>query len=186
MLKGRDTRCCRRRLALATLLAWVAMAAAPLGAIGAQDAAPRNVLSIQPLGTMFQTFAGEYERAVGKALTLGVGGTYWAGFSGSDFTYTSGELKIRYYPNEAALQGFSVGASLGFSTVRQKDDAASGSASGPTVGVLLEYQWLMGEKKHFALALGVGAKSLSISRGSLSESFGTRYPTARISIGYAF
>ena len=53
--------------------------------------------------------------------------------------------------------------------------------------MLLEYQWLMGAKKSFALALGGGAKALIVNEDQVTNStFTAHYPTARVSIGYAF
>jgi hypothetical protein len=102
--------------------------------------------------------------------------------------YSSEDLKLRYYPNNAALFGFSVGGSVGFSQAKGTDGSGTDqSVSAPSFGVLLEYQWIMGEKKNFALALGAGAKTLMVSEDKLSSTdFVVHYPTARVSIGYAF
>ncbi len=154
----------------------------------AQSASPRSVISIQPLSAVFKTFAGEFESAASKSVTWGLGATYWAGFSDSEVKITSGDFKLRYYPNGQALHGFSVGASGGFVSVAGKDsNNRPVTIGGGSVGVLLEYQWLMGEKKNFALALGLGAKALSVSTNDVGgNGFTARYPTARISVGYAF
>jgi hypothetical protein len=45
----------------------------------------------------------------------------------------------------------------------------------------------MGAKRNFALALGVGAKAVQVNEDEITNNdFTARYPTARISVGYAF
>jgi hypothetical protein len=166
-----------------------AMLALPVTVASAQPDAPKQVLSIQPLSAVFGVFAGEYERAAGKAVTWGIGATYWGdSFSGgNDATYTSAEFKLRAYPAGVALTGFSVGGALGVASVRGTDNNGSTeSVGGASIGVLLEYQWLMGAGKEWAFALGAGAKALIIDDKSTTFSYTAKYPTMRISVGYAF
>ena len=170
------------------LVTLAALIAFPVSMAGAQGEMPKQVLSIQPLTAVFGVFSGEYERAAGASVTWGLGATYWgSGFSGGDARYTSAEFKLRAYPNGVALDGFSVGGAVGFTSVSADDNAgSSGSVGGPTVGVLLEYQWLLGPKKEWTFALGVGAKALFINDDNNSVDFTGKYPTARISFGYAW
>jgi hypothetical protein len=163
----------------------------PLAAAPAQEvAAPRNVISFQPINAIVLTaYSAEYERQVASAVSFGVGGTYWNPSELNDVTYKSADLKLRYYPQGTALQGFAFGGSVGFSSISARDtfDGTDDSASGPSFGVLLEYQWLMGAKRNFAVALGVGAKAVMVSEEDISSNdFTARYPTGRISVGYAF
>ncbi|MDQ8165392.1 MAG: hypothetical protein P3A28_06500 [Gemmatimonadota bacterium] len=161
------------------------VAIAGVGA-SAQTAALRNVISIQPLNVVFQVYTGEFERTFAKAATWGVGGTT-TDFA-DDANYSSAEFKVRYYPAGVALNGFSFGGSAGFSRVSTTDfNGREESAGGPSFGVLLEYQWLMGDKKNVAVTLGAGAKVLNIDEEEFSSTSVTvRYPTGRISIGFAF
>ena len=173
------------------VIAVAAAAMMPFAAASAQaNAVPRNVISIQPLNAMFTVYSAEYERQAGKAVTFGVGGTYWSADDddlSEEVSYTSADVKLRYYPSGAALQGFSFGASAGFTSVSAQDATTDESESGPTFGVLLEYQWLMGVKKNFSVALGAGAKMLFVDEDNVSnETFTARYPTARVSVGYAW
>lgn len=167
-----------------------AAALLPFAAASAQKpATPRNVLSIQPLNAMMTVYSAEYERQTGTAITFGIGATYWnADDAGDEASYTSGDVKLRYYPSGAALTGFSFGATGGFTSVSAKDAAGlDESASGPTFGVLLEYQWLMGVQRNFSVTLGAGAKALLINEDKVTNStFTARYPTARVSVGYAW
>jgi hypothetical protein len=173
------------------VLAVAAAALMPFAAASAQaNVAPRNVISIQPLNAMMTVYSGEYERAVGKAVSFGLGGTYWnAEDAGDEASYTSGDVKLRYYPSGSALMGFSFGASAGYTSVSANDAGSTvdESEAGPTFGILLEYQWLLGASKSFSVALGAGAKMLFIDEDNLTnESFTARYPTARVSLGFAF
>jgi uncharacterized protein DUF3575 len=155
-----------------------------------QIVAPHNVISIQPINAVFEVYSAEFEHQVASAASLAVGGTYWnPGDEFDDLTYTSGDLKLRYYPNGTALMGFSFGASVGYTKVTETNtsDGTEQSTSGPTFGVLLEYQWLLGKTRNFAVALGVGAKALMVKEEDISSGdFTARYPTARVSVGFAF
>lgn len=156
---------------------------------------PKNVLSIQPLAAMFTVLAAEYERVVGKSVTLGFGINSVSIGDEDDpdgeASWSSADIKLRYYPQGNAPQGFSLGGSVGGTQVKGTNNTTTPptdeEASGGSVGVLLEYQWLLGAKKKFAIALGVGAKALMIDDSDVTVgSFTARYPTARVSIGYAF
>lgn len=169
----------------------VVMSVLPFAAAAAQDAGgPSNVLSFQPLNAVMLTaYSAEYERKIGEATSVGIGGTHWNVDEANDLTYQSGDLKFRFYPQGVALQGFSLGGSVGFSQISASNDldGTEESASGPSFGVLIEYQWLMGKSRNFALALGLGAKAVMVDEDEItSDDFVARYPTARVSVGYAF
>jgi hypothetical protein len=172
------------------VLILAAVALAPFTAASSQQlAAPSNVFSIQPLNAMFTAYSAEYERKIGAAATIGVGGTYFNIGDGVDeVSFKSGDVKLRYYPNGSALMGFSFGGTAGFTSVTGTDfNGAEESVSGPTIGILLEYQWLLGVQKNFSVALGAGAKAVFVKDNTItSNDFTTRYPTVRVSVGYAF
>ena len=180
------------------VIAAAALLLLPFATASAQDAVvvaqvraePSNVLSIQPFNAvLLNAFSGEYERRTGTALTFGIGGTYWKvpDTGDDDLTYTSGDVKLRYYPQGTALQGFSFGGTVGFSQISETIGTDDTSESGPSFGILLEYQWLMGASRNFAVALGIGAKAVVVDEDTIgSEDFTARYPTARISVGFAF
>jgi hypothetical protein len=164
----------------------------PFAAVSAQQVAvvtPQNVISIQPINAMLTAYSAEYEHRTGSAVTFGIGGTYFdVGDGIDDVKYKSGDLKLRYYPNGTALMGFSFGGSGGYTSVSGRDNSGGEvTVSGPSVGVLLEYQWLMGAARNFSVALGAGAKAVFVKDNEItSDSFVTRYPTVRISVGYGF
>ena len=138
-----------------------------------------HVVTIQPLGIPALWFSGEYEGAAHSNLSLGAGGSY---FSIADITYTSFDAKVRFYPAQA-LRGFAVGITGGYSRITH--DETEDDVSAPTVGTQLDYQWLLGERRRFALALGLGLKRVIVKDEDLPD-FSVVYPTARMSVGYAF
>lgn len=140
------------------------------------------------MNAILTVYAAEYEHAIRKAVTLGVGATYWnVGGSDDAVTYASGDFKFRYYPQGLALSAFSAGGSLGYSRVNFKSTSSGldESAGGVSLGFLMEYQWLLGATKNFAVTVGAGAKTLFVN-GVDNADFTGRYPTLRLSIGYAF
>jgi hypothetical protein len=157
--------------------------------------AKRTVISVQPLSAIFSVYAVELEHATSPTTTWGLGGTYWSpNFAGEDMTYTSGDIKWRYYPQGHALEGFSFGLSGGYTYIKDKQtDVYFGTGtyneyttSGPTIGATLEYNWLLGHEKGFFIGLGAGAKRIFAKSDDMSTDVKFGYPTARISIGKAF
>jgi hypothetical protein len=177
----------RKTLGIITLLVVPSLAAAQSAA---PVAMPKNVISIQPLNAMFSVLSAEYERKGGGAWTWGVGVTTFSADDDDaatvDPAYNSGDVKFRYYPQGTALQGFSFGGSLGFAKVSEETGTTETSESVGTFGILLEYQWLLGAKKKFAVALGVGAKKLMLDEDNFTSDVLSAYPTARVSVGFAF
>jgi hypothetical protein len=162
----------------------------PFAASRAQDSTHTRIVSIQPINLVLTIVSAEYEQKLGAASTWGIGANYWdATPLGGSGNYSSAEFKLRYYPDGTALRGFSIGASAGYVSISggNGDSFRSGALTGPSLGVLLEYQWLLGRTKTFAVALGGGAKAILVSQDKSSSSDSAlRYPTMRISIGYAF
>lgn len=146
------------------------------------------VISIQPISAMLTVYAGELELAMSRSATIGVGGTYWSpDVIDGDFNYLSGDVKVRYYPEGRAFQGFSFGGSVGVTHLSASaNSSSSGSASGPSIGVMLDYNWLLGAEKAFYIGLGLGAKTLFISDKSVADQATLHYPTMRLSVGWAF
>jgi hypothetical protein len=176
-------------IAAATLIPFAA-SSAQVEAMPAPISGPSNVLSLQPINAVFTMYSGEYERRTGRSLSFGVGATHWdVGEDSDNLKYTSGDVKLRFYPQGTALHGFSFGGSVGYSSISATsfDATTEESVSGPSFGILIEHQWLMGESRSFAVALGVGAKAVMVDEDEISsDDFIARYPTIRISVGYAF
>ena len=60
------------------------------------------------------------------------------------------------------------------------------SLSGATVGAMVDYGWLLGGDRRLYVGAGFGAKALFADDERFSDDFLDRYPTARLSVGYAF
>ena len=176
----------------------IVAAASTLVALSVQAqavAAPKtSVISIQPLSAIFGVYAVEYEHAIAPTVTFGIGGSYWSDDTdGSELKYSSGDIKLRFYPEGRPLQGFSFGGQAGYTSItdRSSADTFSGgtgsksTAHGPTIGVALDYNWLLGATKSFYVGLGVGAKKIFANADDLGSA-NLAYPTGRISIGFAF
>lgn len=158
--------------------------------------APRQVLSINPIGAVFGVYMGEFERSVTPNATAGVSGTYWR----SDFTdeeedatavatYVTVDAKLRYYPGASRLEGFSIGGSLGYTGLSGELVTVEGEEKGRVntvgAGVELDYNWLLGARDQVMVGTGIGAKRLFVV-GDDVEDVSLAYPTLRLVVGYAF
>jgi hypothetical protein len=160
----------------------------------AQEAAPKQSIAINPLGAVFQVYSGEIERSLVPGLSLGASTSYWG--SGADFSdgsadvsYFSVDGKLRYYPGGTSLKGFSMGGTFGYTTLsgtltdEQGRETDRGNAL--SAGVVLDYNWLLGENRRFLVGTGIGAKRL-FPMGVDADGISIAYPTVRLSVGYAF
>jgi hypothetical protein len=154
---------------------------------------PAQAISINPLFLPFGGYVAEFERAVAPSVTLGLSGAYYDPVGDDDDTYSSAEVKLRVYPNERALRGFSIGVSAGLGRVTTETCCTTAdreerrtTKSGATAGVVLDYNWLLGRNRRFLVGTGIGAKRLF---GNLGEDdfFDIRVlPTLRLQVGAAF
>jgi len=144
----------------------------------------RNLLLVNPIGVVFNIYNGEFEHVAARAFTMGIGGTY---YKDGDFGYTTAEAKFRYYPQERAPHGFSVAMSGGVTHVSGDflcwDVCSRQSHQYPTLGIELNYNWLIGPSQRFVIGAGGGAKRLY---RSVDDGTSTVLPTIRLSIGGAF
>ncbi len=172
---------------LPSLVLAAAAFAVPFSAAAAQEmSGPSQIISIQPLTAMLTIYSGEYELRTGRSVTIGLGGTHWSpGNEVNGVTYTSGDFKVRYYPQGAALHGFSIGVLGGYTSASGTRNGVKATTGGAALGTSLEYQWLMGATSNVSVALGAGAKMLMVKEKNL-DNISLHYPTARISIGYGF
>lgn len=208
----------------AVLLAGLALsAAAGAPELGAQVSRPaaRQTASINLIGVPFGFISGEYERAIGaNGFALGLGGV--ATFDtedGADLLdfgdgdqFRSLQLKAKYYPSANGLRGFAVGLTGGFASARgyeytytQIGNPTTGISSTtrritetkPTLGAVLDYNFLIGRQRRFLIGLGVGARRVlggrrrynSIVDGTSeirSSALGRTLADGRLQIGVGF
>ena len=170
-------------------------AATPLAAQAARASRP-NLFSTNPIALLFGWAGGEYEREIGAGTTLALGASYFEFYgddgAGEEDDYFSADLKLRYYPSERAFSGLSLGASAGVmhvTDVIELDplDQRTESATGPTIGVSLDYGWLLGRRDAVHIGLGVGARRVFYDD---DEDAGVDaldvMPHVRFSVGVAF
>jgi len=153
----------------------------------------RTYVAIDPLGIPFDIFSAELENAVANGITLGGAGSYTN--LGND-RYTSADFKLRYYPGEVVLRGFAIGASVGYLHYRTSRGIDVGTPPGetvhptlnaPTIGVLVDYNWLLGTRRRFFVGSGIGAKRiLSGEAERQAVDLDRAYVTARFVLGIAF
>lgn len=160
----------------------------------------RAIFGLNPLGIPFEIGAVEVEGVILPGVSLG-GGLSYVSFSDDegegegDPRWTSGDVKIRYYPGEVALKGFSVGLGLGFTRYSERRNTAvppnvvleRESLTAPTVSVYADYNFLLGARERFVVGTGVGAKRLLASEDDRDRVSAPRaYPFVRFILGIAF
>jgi hypothetical protein len=179
-----------KRLTFAVL--GIALAAS--AATAQAQAAPKQSVAINPIGAIFQVYSGEIERSLVPGLSLGASGSYWGAGSSfedgsADVSYLSVDGKLRYYPGGVSLQGFSFGGTFGYTTLAGSltDESGRSTDRGEALsaGVVLDYNWLLGENRRFLVGTGIGAKRL-LPIGVETDGISIAYPTLRLSVGYAF
>ena len=160
---------------------------------------PSRILSINPFILLFGYFSGEYEKRVSSTLSVAVAGSY---IKFDSDLYTNVDVKARLYPNELAMRGFGIATSLGATAIRSSNTdcviattnpnaptctTRAKTFTSPAVAIELQYQWLLGSRKHTAVTLGGGLKRF-LGASDKFDQFGvSRFlPTGRVSIGYAY
>lgn len=177
-----------RASALVTTL--VLLAAPSLGAQQAQRPDRRTVITLNPVATVAGFLTGDLESKVSPSVSLGLGGS--AALIDEFNSYGAVDAKIRYYPNERALEGFAIAATVGFATARDyvynlnSQSSTYERVSRGTFGTELSYQWLLGPRHRFATVIGVGAKRALGSQTYVNPFDNSFVPTARANIGFAF
>lgn len=196
---------------LSTLVACAAAAAValPPAALAAQESSPlpaqRNALATNFIGIPFGLFSLEYERATSfPGLAFGIGGSYFSGdlddedgAGGDDDRESWAEAKVMYYPGERAFRGFAVGITGGVHSARgygcERSDAFGGCSvpslrtqSSPTLGVLVNYDWLLGRQDRFRVGVGIGAKRVLKNVTEYRDPLSQVYPDGRFVIGFTF
>jgi len=146
----------------------------------------QTYIAIDPLLIPFDIGSVEVESGVAQGVTLGATGSYT---EFDDRRWISADAKLRYYPSEIVLQGFSVGLSAGYLRYSDEPDSAGHreSADAGTIGIITDYNFLLGPSKRFVVGVGVGVKRVLASRADRDRvDLDRAYPTARFVIGYGF
>jgi hypothetical protein len=145
----------------------------------------RTYIAVNPLGIPFDVGSVEVESGVAQGVTVGGQGSYT---SLGDDRYATIDAKARYYPSEIVLRGFSLGVSVGHThfTTRSNDVTRRNLDFG-TIGLLLDYNWMLGMQHRFIVGSGIGAKRvLANSEARDAAGLDRAYVTARFVVGLAF
>jgi hypothetical protein len=163
---------------------------APAGPLSGQPSAAAagrsRVFAINPLGIPFEVVSVELEGALHDAFTIAGNFSY---FSPDDYTRSSFEVKGRLYPNEQAPRAFSVGIGLGAVNTRENlgvdGTLVKQDKTHPSIGVYVDYNWLLGKSNRFFVGTGFGAKRILGDSDEFDDAPFV-YGTARFLIGVAF
>jgi hypothetical protein len=149
-------------------------------------------IGINPLGIPFDIFSIEVESGIAQGMTLGASAAHT---ELDNQRYSSADLKFRYYPSEVVLKGFSIGASAGllrYSDIVTDFDIGGGTQTRqtintPTLGLLLDYNWMLGATHRFIVGTGVGSKRiLAGSEDRKKVGLDRAQFSARFTVGVAF
>ncbi|HEX3867328.1 MAG TPA: hypothetical protein VHV78_11275 [Gemmatimonadaceae bacterium] len=144
----------------------------------------RTMIGFNPLGLPADVATLEIENAVAQGVTVGGVGSY---IDADHRRFTTLEFKIRYYPGDVVLRGWSVGASAGITRFSNIVDDSRQSFAAPTVGLIADYNWLLGRSEHFLIGTGGGVKRVLASDADRSRAnVGFAVATARLILGVAF
>ena len=182
----------------------IAMAALALAAIASTARAQArptaspgyaSMVALDPLGIPLAIASFEYAGDAGNGAALGANFSYTAPGGTHDARWTTLEGQARYYPNERAFDGFSIGLTAGMTGYSKgvQVNTPNGttwdrqSVNLASIGVIADYDFLLGTSQRFLVGSGVGAKRLIGNTGRLKQLGGNvAYPTARFVIGLLF
>ncbi|MEP6766490.1 MAG: hypothetical protein ABJB66_19405 [Gemmatimonadaceae bacterium] len=156
---------------------------------------PSHALTLNPFFLLAGWVSAEYEQRINPSVTLGGAFNHQ---SFDDDRYSDFDFKARLYATEHAMRGFSIVMSAGVSSIRISNNdyfcdflnssncsPTKKTVTSPSLGVELNYQWLLGTARHTAVAIGFGGKRYLASEETLNGS-NKVIPTFRLGIGYAF
>ena len=149
----------------------------------------QTYIAINPIGVVGDIGTLELETGIVQGITLGGVASY---MDIDDRRWTTFDAKFRYYPAEVVLRDWSVGASFGFTRFSNLVDQELGgqareTLTAPTIGIIVDKNWLTGRGEHFLIGTGVGAKRVLANKGDRDRVDVDRAQfTARLVIGYAF
>lgn len=144
----------------------------------------RTSIGVNPLGLPADIGTIELETAVAPGVTVGGVGSY---VDVGDNRFTTCEFKLRYYPGDVVLRGVSVGVTGGYTRFSNLVDHNRETLNAPTLGLLVDYNWLLGRSQHFLIGTGAGAKRVLASSDERDRAQVDRAIfTVRLIVGVAF
>jgi len=144
----------------------------------------RTYIGFNPLGLPADVGTAELETAVAPGLTLGGVASY---IDADDRRFTTFDFKARYYPAGIVLRGTSVGASAGYTRFSNSVNGTRQALDAPTLGILVDHNWVYGQDQHFLIGSGVGVKRVLASSADRARADVDRAVfTVRLIVGFAF
>lgn len=149
----------------------------------------QTYIAVNPLGVVGDMGTLEVETGVVQGITVGGVASY---IDVDNDRLTTFDVKVRYYPAEVVLRDWSIGGTLGFtrfSKLVELDTGGQvrGTLTAPTLGLVVDKNWLTGRGQHFLIGTGVGAKRVLAGKSKRERADVDRAIfTARLVIGYAF
>lgn len=178
--------------------------AAPAAAQATEPAAPfrRNLITANPIAILADYYNAEFERALTDVASVALAGER---STVEDTDLTALDLRFRYYPQAQMFSGLALGGSLGYASYTEDEgfstntpngpmyDVREVERSGPTLGLQVDYSWLLGRDRRLYLGIGFGLRRL-LTGGESSRDDGnndndgpTLIPGGRyFGIGYTF
>ena len=144
----------------------------------------RTYVGFNPIGLPADIGTIEIENAIAPGITVGGVASY---IDVSDRRFTTFDFKIRYYPGEIVLRDYSIGGSIGYTKFSNIVQTVRQELSAPTIGIILDRNWVYGRGQHFIIGTGVGAKRVLASSDDRARADVSRaVVTGRLIIGFAF
>jgi hypothetical protein len=175
-----------RRLILGGLLVASARLAAqaPPPPSGLVPIPSRTYIAFNPIGLPADIATVEIENSVAQGITMGGVASY---IDVDHHRFTTFDFKVRYYPGEIVLREWAVGGSVGYTRFSNVVNGARESLSAPTIGIILDRNWVYGRGGHFVIGTGIGAKRVIASTTDRDRADVPRaVVTGRLIVGFAF
>lgn len=174
-------------IALGTMITARAAAQAP-STPGPVPIPTRTYVGFNPLGLPTDIGTAELETAVAPGVTLGGVASY---IDVDNQRFTTFDFKARYYPAGIVLRGTSVGVTAGYTRFSNLVGGIAGETrqelNAPTLGILLDHNWIYGRDQRFLIGTGVGAKRVLASTTERERADVDRAIfTVRLIVAFAF
>lgn len=149
----------------------------------------RTLITANPFGLLVDYYNVEVERAVSDVASISLA---FERSTADDNNVTAGDVRFRYYPQARVFSGIALGASLGYGKFNEDIDDGEfepgdtdDTMSGPTLGLEVDYSWLVGRDRRLYIGLGFGIRRL-LSGGD-NDGDPTLIPGGRyFGVGYTF
>lgn len=177
--------------AVAAALACAAPALAQTDTTATGRPAHPFLVTVNPIGVLADYYNVELERALSDVASLALAAEH---STTGDTDISALDVRFRYYPQARMFSGLALGASLGYGSFDgddyDYDDQGNvihrDRMTGPTLGLELDYSWLVGRDRRLYIGLGIGARRL-LSGGDNSGDGPTIVPGGRyFGVGYTF